>query len=174
MRYFLIACVALAVVVFGGIRAAPLVMDWWVDSSCPAGIADPDCYRSIRTMGHIWTKKGDLDRGGTWYLRGARTGDRESMFHLAWVYEEVVIDHYQEQARAFPARQREQVSFTDPDRETAGCEPRREGAFPQGGGRLVSQIGPGRLRAEHEQPRDAVLPSATRGGRTTGRRSAGI
>lgn len=92
MRKFLIVCVVVVGFVVGGFRAAPWVTGWWVAWQCSGDPTDESCLTRIRSMGHIWSDREDLDRAGWWYLRGARAGDVQAMFHLGWVYQQIALD----------------------------------------------------------------------------------
>jgi hypothetical protein len=89
MRKFLIFSVVMIGLTFGGYHATPWIMGWTVNSSCPEEILDPECFGRLRDMGHAWAERDNLDRAGRWYLRGARAGDAQAMFHLGWVYQQI-------------------------------------------------------------------------------------
>ena len=91
MRKLLIVSLLLFGAVFGGFRALPWVSGWWVAWQCSGGTAAESCPARIRAMGHTWAARDDLDRAGSWYLRGARAGDTEAMFHIGWVYHQIAL-----------------------------------------------------------------------------------
>ncbi len=95
MRKFLIACVIIVGFAFGGFKAVPWILDWTLDRSC-SGTVDDGCFDRMREMGHTWAARENLDRAGQWYLRGARAGDVQAMFHLGWVYQELAMALHRE------------------------------------------------------------------------------
>lgn len=123
MRRLLIVGFVLFGLVFGGFQAAPRVLGWWVAWQCSGGTAGESCPARIREMGHTWADRGDLDRAGSWYLRGARAGDAEAMFHIGWVYHQIALHLQREDIQRRLARHMALPS-TDPNLHLSSLESR--------------------------------------------------
>ncbi len=70
-----------------------------IDLTCSASQPSPACLVRMRSLGHLWSQNGNLDRARAWYKRAAERGDAASMFHLGWVYQQDAVDDMH-QARA--------------------------------------------------------------------------
>ncbi len=46
----------------------------------------------MRAMGHVWSRKGDMEKARFWYAQSAERGDPIAMFHLAWTHDQAVLD----------------------------------------------------------------------------------
>lgn len=98
MRKVLIILVAVVGLGLGGYRGFPWALDLLLEMRCPDASADA-CAARVRAMGHIWVERDNLDRAGRWYLKGARAGDVQAMFHLGWVYQQVALSAQRQQVR---------------------------------------------------------------------------
>lgn len=63
-----------------------------IDLTCSASQPSRACLARMRSLGHLWSQSGNLDRARDWYQRAAENGDAASMFHLGWVYQQDTID----------------------------------------------------------------------------------
>lgn len=61
-----------------------LVIDW----TCPASAPSASCQGRMRSLGHLWSQRGNLEKASGWYARAAEAGDVAAMFHLGWVYQQ--------------------------------------------------------------------------------------
>ncbi len=103
MVKFLVTIVVLAILGASGYAGLPWIMDLVLEVRCPDDTTDVSCPARMRAAGHMWAQRDDLNQAGYWYLRASRSGDPRAMFHLAWVYEELVLDHFQEEMRVLIA-----------------------------------------------------------------------
>lgn len=73
--------------------AVPAPFGWLAEQKlqrdCPADPPDDSCIPRLRGMGHYWSTRGELPRSIGWYERAAKAGDKNAMFHLAWVHEQL-------------------------------------------------------------------------------------
>jgi len=67
-------------------------MDRGIEWLCPLDSAGPGCLARMRSAGHSWSRKPDLEKAAAWYARAAKAGDAQAMFHLAWTHEEMARD----------------------------------------------------------------------------------
>lgn len=88
-----IAVVIAVVVALGGViwleilPITGLLIDW----NCSEPQASASCQVRMRALGHLWSRRGNLDDAEKWYLRAAEAGDAASMFHLGWAYQQEAV-----------------------------------------------------------------------------------
>jgi len=67
----------------------PQISELGIVLTCSRTAPSASCVTRMRAMGHVWSRRDNLDRAAGWYERAARDGqDEASMFHLAWTYEQ--------------------------------------------------------------------------------------
>ena len=86
---------------FVAFAAFPQINEKLVEATCSMTAPDRGCRARMVALGHIWSGRDDLNRAAVWYRRGAETGDREAMFHLAWTHQQL---GYAEPNRGQPGR----------------------------------------------------------------------
>ncbi len=88
---------ALAVMAVLGIAAVtvyiaiPPFLEVMIGWDCPLSDPDEACQTRMRAVGHVQSKRGNLERAKYWYGRVAEQGNPIAMFHLAWVHEELAL-----------------------------------------------------------------------------------
>ncbi len=88
---------ALAVMAVLGIAAVtvyiaiPPFLEVMIGWDCPLSDPDEACQTRMRAVGHLQSKRGNLERAKYWYGRAAEQGNPIAMFHLAWVHEELAL-----------------------------------------------------------------------------------
>jgi hypothetical protein len=71
---------------------SPKVLEWRVEQACSE--MTESCTTRARALAHLWAYQGENERAVHWYRRAAEAGDAASMFHLAWMMEQQVIEAY--------------------------------------------------------------------------------
>jgi hypothetical protein len=89
-RFFIIAGVLVGLVVAGGgaLLMFPQVTETVIKLTCSMTDPSENCQQRMLAMGHVWSRKGRLDRATIWYARAAQKHYPPALFHLAWVIEE--------------------------------------------------------------------------------------
>lgn len=64
------------------------ITGFFIDLTCSATAPSASCQMRMRSLGHLWSQRGDLDHAKAWYARAAEAGDVVAMFHLGWVYQQ--------------------------------------------------------------------------------------
>lgn len=105
MRTVLVIIACLLPVVVAGYIALPHVSERMLESDCGQPAPGKTCVTRMRSMGHVWSRKGELESAQFWYEKAAEQGDPVAMFHLAWIHEELgfAVDEevFQEVAKLF-------------------------------------------------------------------------
>jgi hypothetical protein len=71
----------------------PFVREAILELQCSQDSPNTGCLKNIRELGHIRSRRGDLEKARHWYERGVGHGDVVAMFHLAWLHEELAIQN---------------------------------------------------------------------------------
>jgi len=88
MRKF--AAILVAVVAIAGVAWVEIlpITGFVIDLTCSASTPSVSCQGRMRSLGHLWSRRGNLEKATVWYARAAEAGDVVAMFHLGWVYQQ--------------------------------------------------------------------------------------
>ncbi len=89
-RIFLVIVLLVGTVVvgFGAVLIFPQISEKGIEWTCSITKPDKRCQNRMVAMGHIWSRKGNLDRAMIWYARAAQGHHPAALFHLAWILEQ--------------------------------------------------------------------------------------
>jgi len=91
MRKIIILVVSIIILASSIYVALPWMLEKKIEMECVLSKPSEACVVRMRAMGHMWSRRDNLPRARIWYGRAAEHGDAAAMFHLAWVYEQMIL-----------------------------------------------------------------------------------
>jgi hypothetical protein len=88
MRKFAVILAALVLVAGAAWIEILPITGFVIDLTCSASAPSAACQSRMRSLGHLWSQRGNLEKARVWYARAAEAGDVAAMFHLGWVYQQ--------------------------------------------------------------------------------------
>jgi hypothetical protein len=92
MPKFTIGLIFFLILGGGAFVALPWITEAKLLWDCTEPGPSETCLTRMRAMGHVWSRKGDMEKARFWYAQPAERGDPIAMFHLAWTYDQAIAD----------------------------------------------------------------------------------